>query len=388
MNSISGLDELKGLQKITFINCNLTGIDEIRYLTKLEYIYLNNTTIQDYKAICGVYGLRYFYLNFSGTKNEENSNSEIKRLSDAMKNAEKITDLQYLGIFGDEIIVNVDGKGNVENMVATAEKGTMNNLTDLSSLSSWNKSIKDSLTYAYFNNNKISNVDFFSDYKKLYEVWVFNNSYLQNLDGLKSHTELKYLISQWNYSLANISGLAGCTNLYYIRLQGCSNLESLRGLEASKNLYHLTAFECNLTDITALEQLDKDKKYIGKLFYLNLEKNANLQNVGILANCTSIRELYLDGNRKMLRDEVKSLANIIKLCGSKYRIPEEYSLLFDSGIILKFASKNLTDYSMEISSIKGRTSLEYLRLYDNSRLSFFEACKINKRWMFEHFGLR
>ncbi len=387
LDDIGGIEELRGLRKLVLDNCKLSSIDELLSCTKLEYLYLKNSTIQNYSVMPNLYGLKKLYLYFPASESdgqivrtEEDSNEEIKRLSLAMTNASKLSNLEYLGIFGKEYVFTYDMVTGGREVYGIEDKD-INNLSDLETLSTWNKTVKNSVKYVYFNNNNISNLDFLSEYKNIYEAWLFGCGNLENLSCFKNHKSIANLVCQNTSKLGSLKGLSGTKNLVFLCIRGDNNITSLGGLESCINLSTVYASRCDIQDITALNQIDENKKYIGKLNYLDLENNINLKSIKILSNCINIRNLYLKDNVNMIDDDVKCIEEIIKLCGNKYSLPQKYQILFASTVNLDLSGdefKDIDDYSTEISAIKNRTNLKCLRLPDRNKLGSSQLAKLIK----------
>ena len=372
IKSLSALSELNALQKLELKDINVSNLEGIDGCSMLQYIFFENCKIENYEHITKVLGLKYLYEYLPPDRSEEECNREIENLSIAMEKADDLNKLEYVGMFGYDFIrdgygIGVGGKDIMSENSIVASK---NKLSDIASLSRWSDTVKSSIRYMYLNNNSISNIESLEGYKNIYELWILNNSNLVSLNGLENHTNLRYIVGQ-RCNLSNISGLSGCSNLYYVTLLTNSRLTSLAGIENS-NMYKLIAYNCNLTDISALETIKNT------LEYLDIKNNSNLQNVEVISKCNKLNNLYLANNNNMLDADVIKLEGIIANCGTNYSLPTKYNMLFSNLTSYDYTSFGLTDTSREITSLKNKTNVEWLRLYGNTDLGKSRLAKLIK----------
>ena len=373
VKSLSALSELNALQKLELKDINVSSLEGIDGCSMLQYIFFENCKIENYEHITKVLDLKYLYEYLPPDRSEEECNREIENLSIAMEKADDLNKLEYVGMFGYDFIrggygIGLDGRDIMnDSYTAVADKSK---LSSIASLSKWSETVKSSIKYMYLNNNSISNIESLVEYKNIYELWILNNSNLVSLNGLENHTNLRYIVAQ-RCSLNNILGLSGCSKLYYVTFYRNSNLTSLTGIDNS-SMYKLIAYNCNLTDISALETTKNT------LEYLNIQNNSNLQNVEVISKCTKLNNLYLANNNNMLDTDVIKLEAIIANCGTNYSLPTKYNALFSNLTSYDYTSLGLTDTSKEITALKNRTNIEWLRLYGNTDLGKSRLAKLIK----------
>ena len=364
ITSISGLSEISTLQNLELKNIKIDNLDGIETCTKLNYILLDNCMINNYSNIANVLGLKYLYMYLPPAMSETDANTQVSNLSLGMKNAKDMNKLEYVGIFGENYLKDFYGVDTPGRNIMEMSSTNRSNLTDISSLSNWANSVKQSIKYMYLNNNSFSTIECLQDYNNIYELWTLDNKNLSTLKGLENHNNLKYIATQ-NCNLQNISNLNGCSNLYYISLNGNKNLTSLSGIENSA-MYKILGNSCNLTDISALNGISNNG--ILTLEYLSFSNNTNLQNVDPISKCTKINNLYLSNCENMNDSGVIKLESIILQCGTNYSLPAKYNMLFSNLTTYDYTSLGLTDTSREITALKNKTKIEWLRLYGNRGL--------------------
>ena len=374
ITSISGLSEISTLQNLELKDVKIDNLDGIEVCTKLNYILFDNCIINNYSNIANVLGLKYLYMYLPPSMSETNANTQVSNLSLGMKSAKDMNKLEYVGIFGENYLkenyaVGLDGRD-----IMTVTNTKKSNLTDIFSLNDWASSVKQSIKYMYLNNNSFNNIEALKEYSNIYELWIFNNKNLLTLKGLENHKNLKYIAMQ-NCNLQSISDLNGCSSLYYISVFENNNLTSLSGIESS-SIYKILAWACNFGDISALNGTSNNG--ISTLTYLNLGNNTRLQDVDSISKCTSINNLYLSGCENMNDAGVIKLEKIIMQCGTNYALPIKYNMLFSNLTSYDYTSLGLTDTSREITTLKNKTKIEWLRLYGNTGLGSSRIAQLLK----------
>ncbi len=374
ITSISGLSEISTLQNLELKDVKIDNLDGIEVCTKLNYILFDNCIINNYSNIANVLGLKYLYMYLPSSMSEINANTQVSNLSLGMKNANDMNKLEYVGIFGENYLkenyaVGLDGRD-----IMTVTNTKKSNLTDIFSLNDWASSVKQSIKYMYLNNNSFNNIEALKEYSNIYELWIFNNKNLLTLKGLENHKNLKYIAMQ-NCNLQSISDLNGCSSLYYISVFENNNLTSLSGIESS-SIYKILAWACNFGDISALNGTYNNG--ISTLTYLNLGNNTRLQDVDSISKCTSINNLYLSGCENMNDAGVIKLESIIMQCGTNYSLPAKYNMLFSNLTNYDYTSAGLIDTSREITALKNKTKIEWLRLYENTGLGSSRIAQLLK----------
>ena len=364
ITSISGLSEISTLQNLELKDVKIDNLDGIEVCTKLNYILFDNCMINNYSNIANVLGLKYLYMYLPPEMSETDANTQVSNLSLGMKNAKDMNKLEYVGIFGENYLKDSYGVGTDGRDIMNISSIKKSNLSDISSLNDWSNSVKQSIKYMYLNSNSFSTIECLQDYNNIYELWILDNKNLSTLKGLENHNNLKYIAMQ-NCNLQNISDLNGCSNLYYISMFSNKNLTSLSGIENSA-MYKILGNSCNLTDISALNGISNNG--ILTLEYLSFSNNTNLQDVDSISKCTKINKLYLDNCENMSDSGVIKLESIIIQCGTNYSLPTKYSLLFSNLTSYDYTSVGLTDTSREITALKNKTKIEWLRLYGNTGL--------------------
>lgn len=98
ITDIAGLGDLKNLKNLILTNLNLKSLKGIEGITNLNYLYLKNTTSEDYKALANCLNLQYLYMYMPSSMIEETANNQVTLLGEGLKDAEKLTKLNYFGI--------------------------------------------------------------------------------------------------------------------------------------------------------------------------------------------------------------------------------------------------------------------------------------------------
>ena len=239
-------------------------------------------------------------------------------------------------------------------------------LTDISAISKFSSSIKNTVKYVFLNNNSFSSIECLGDLKNIYELDVMCNSKLLNLNGLENHTNLVYVFAQ-KCNLQNINGLENTPELFGLCILSNINLKSINGIENSKKIDHIEAGGCDIIELSALQDNSKVR-------YLALQYNVNLESIIALKNCTGLRKLFLAGNINMIGTEVRDAladptTHILQNCGATYNIPSKYNIYFTTLTSYDYSNLGLTDDSDEINSLKNKTNVTRLNLSGNPNLS-------------------
>ena len=378
MTNISGISDLYAIRKLTLRNLNnLDSLEGIESCVNLSFLYLDNCSVKNYSAIPNSWNLEYLYIQIPGSKepsnrkSQDDCNNEIERLSSSLKDANNLTKLETVGIWGTDYIVNKKFSVDSDSGVEKISNDIVNNLTIIN-FSEWNDTLKSKIRFLYLNNNNLSSLSGLGSFSRLYELWIFNNLNLNSLSGIENIGSLAYVISQ-HCNLSDISALGSCSNMYYISVYNNISLSNLNGLEALTKLAKILAYNCSITDISSLNGTSEGGVYLGlsNLTYLDLDSNVNLKNVSPIGKCTKINNLYLANNINMVRNDVKGLESIIVQCGLNKRIPSIYDDVFDKPSIADYtysADKIYTDTSEKIVNLKNNTNLTWLRLYGQSGL--------------------
>ena len=374
ITSLSGISELSKLKKVTLKNMKLSDLDGIQACTLLNYLYLYNTEIENYNYLAQSLNLQSLYINFENSKFD--CNNQIVKLGEGLKNSE-ISKLNKFGIFGFDILSKTwdSSKGLREDGFSDTDclrdyvDSRSSKLTDISAISNFSNSIKNSIQYMYLNNNDLTEnggLVSLSGFTNLEYLTIANNKNLTNLDGLEN-LKLKRLYAQ-SCNLQTIEGIRGNNNLEVLSIKRNKNLTSLAGIEYSfnnsnncTNLKELRALECKLNDISALKD--------SKIEYVSLSsQNENvLYDVSNLQNCNQIKNLYLAGNTNIQESDIILIKNIILACGTNYSLDKKYSLVF-----LEQAKCNLKDYNLiseQFTLLKNNTNILELDLTNNNNLT-------------------
>ena len=256
-------------------------------------------------------------------------------------------------------------------MISGVSKWNYNNdkrsrLTDITAISKFSSSIKNTVKYVFLNNNSFSSIESLGDFKKIYELDVMCNSKLLSLNGLENHTNLVYVFAQ-KCNLQNINGLENTPELFGLCILSNINLKSMNGIENSKKIDHIEAGGCDIIELSALQDNSKVR-------YLALQYNVNLESIIALKNCTGLRKLFLEGNINMIGAEVRDAladptTHVLQNCGATYSIPSKYNIYFTTLTSYNYSNLGLTDDSDEINSLKNKTNVTRLNLSGNPNLS-------------------
>ena len=98
IKNLTGLGDLKKLKNLTLLNLDLTSLEGIEGIPNLKYIYLKDTIVNDFKALSSCINLQYLYLYLPNTRVQDIANNQIIKLGEGLKNADKLTKLEYFGI--------------------------------------------------------------------------------------------------------------------------------------------------------------------------------------------------------------------------------------------------------------------------------------------------
>ena len=361
ITNVNGIGDLKSLKKLTLSNLNLTDLSGIEGITGLEYLYLKNTTVQDFSVLANCVNLKYLYIYLPSSIDETTANDQVVKLGEGMKNASRLTKLQYFGISGsvymfDDTVKNMDNPATTSsnNLLLWTDDSSKSNVSSLgmkngrnsTGLYAFNESLKKSIEYVYLNNNSFDNVGALEEFSEIVELHLMNNSSLTNVNGLSVHSSIE-ILTLTNCNLSDLGyygtqngyygGLTGCSNIAKLSVTGNKNLGSILGIEsASNSLIYLCASDCDLTEVNSL----KDHS---EVVYLNLANNVNLDNVMYIQHCKSLKYIYLDNNLNMgqmylvyaLNGDNRESGNIgtdvlIKQCiNGINNIPDKYKGLFE-----------------------------------------------------------
>ena len=98
ITDITGLGDLKNLKTLTLTNLSLESLNGLDGMPNLYYLYLKNTTSKDYKSLSSCFNLQYLYLYLPSKILEDQANKQVELLGEGLKEAEKLTKLNYFGI--------------------------------------------------------------------------------------------------------------------------------------------------------------------------------------------------------------------------------------------------------------------------------------------------
>ena len=172
--------------------------------------------------------------------------------------------------------------------------------------------------------------------------------------------------------ITSLSELANLTRLETLRFVNCrfSDSKLLSTVAALPNLTSLTLSDCGLSTIADLAGAQK-------LEYLDLSSNGGLRDLSVLAEMTTLRELYVQNNAVTTLEKLAGLTNLEKLDVS-YNAITSLSYLANSiklrGLI---ADGNQISDTIGISSLTllEKLSLNYNKLTDVSSLAFCTELK-------------
>lgn len=332
ISNLLELYKLSGLKKITIKNLqgsnfSLQGIENA---TSLNYICFYNCNLSDYSEISKLNKLNYLYLYNS-------NDSEVSKVFNAMKNTD-YNDLQYLGIFGVSLYSGQYWYQNDSNFNSE--------VTNIDILSELTENTKFAVKYLYLNNNKITSVNCLSGFKNVENLLLNRNN------------------------LTDLSGLESMTNLYLLSVH-CN--KSLSSIDAIKDLNELKTFVSYSTDLLRIDAL-KNKE---KMTYLHLSSNKNLQDVSVIANMSSMGQLYLAGCSNLTIESVKAIRYIYNKVDIYYKnIDSKYLPYLESDEVKNLASNNLTDSQID-DKLANVTEIEKLNLNYNTNLANTNFTSLN-----------
>jgi len=391
ITEISGLGDLKNLKRLTLSNMSLESLRGIEGITNIEYLFLNNTTVGNFSNLTNCIELTYLYICLSNTIETQIANNQVNLLGDGLKNAQKLTKLEYFGISGVTTLF-VNYPSYIENWY----DNTHGNVSDISGLSKFNDILKKNIKYLYLNNNSIASISSLEDFAGVIRCDLMFNASLTSLNGFGKCTNMATLHVQY-CDLENLNGISNCIALSDVmvfcnsRLSSLGNNTTNTGLSNAKNLTILRANNCNITDITAL-----DSKKL--LYYLNLSNNVALEKVSTLGTLTGLTKLFLNDNTNMDMMEIDENNELIVLTGvdslnTTYtnsnnitktiisqcpdaisNMPQKYADLFittSTNLDYSYAKRGSYLQSTDAAwvKLKGRTDLVSLNLSGQTQLS-------------------
>ena len=364
ITSLSGISELTVLQELNLKNLTIPNLDGIEACNLLKTIYFDNCQLTEengYSKLATVLDLQKLYFKFDSTIDEATANKQIEKLGLALSTATSLNKLEYFGIFGTEGMVKERTEFNYDTSVGkySYSSSTRNNVTNISSLSSFATNIKASIKYMYLNNNNLNSIEALRDFSNIEEIYVLCNPNLISLTGLENHTSIKYILAQYT-GIVDLIGLSGCSNIN-TGIFTKTNLQSLDGLSSS-SLNQIDAENSKVTDISALNDNTS-------ITYLQLENNSSLQDISSIKNCSNINNLYLAGNTLLDETVLSSLEfqTIIKNCGTNYSLDGKYGLLFLNQERVDLSNSNLTDEQLEL--LRGKENIKAINLSNNTNLT-------------------
>ena len=376
VTSLDALSELLNLQELTLKNLTLENLNGIETLGMLNYIYLDNCKITDYSKMANVLKLKYLFFYFPSSMNTADANVQITNFREGMKNATRIDGLEYLYILGNN--TDIFWFKDMKNDWGTSGNGKMleymtsdlSNLTDVSGLGKLPNNVKTTVKELYLNNHKIGSIESLSGFTGLQNLIIPCNPNLHSLKGLENKKNLLYIAGQQsvvneNVGFESLDGLNGCSSLLYLVLFNNKNLQSISGIKDAKSLSRLLARNCNILSTDGLQ--GADGLGLDSLLYIDLANNVNLQSVSHISLCDGIKELYLAGCINMIDDEAIGLESTINRCGSKYSIPQKYSLGFSNITTQDISGSDFTDEQLE--NFRNKTNIKRLRLKNCTSLT-------------------
>ena len=397
INSISSVADLTSLKKLTLKDLNIQDLNGLENCLLLEYIFFDNCTISNissgFNSLSSLVKLKTLYMYLPSTISQDIANNQVLGLTNGLHDAKYTTGLTTFGIFGNKTAWEVFFKG--ENWSFTYDPTVQNsnyhpgntynrtytpgNLSNISSLSNMSSTIKTSIIDMCLMYNNLTNIQVLSSITKISKLWIWGNSSLNSLIGLENHTDLTYLMAQ-GCGFSNLMGIEGCQSLYYLYISSCPNLTSLSGI-GDIDVTQVIGLNCNaLTDISALGTIDENNvvkhKKINRVAFVN---SSNLEDVSPLKDLTTIRYLFLDGCYAVETDEHSSyeywvsIENVVELCGVKCKLPDICYNWMDGSNTRDFsvasADKSLTDNSLKMETLRGKTAVLRLSLKNNASLS-------------------
>ena len=364
ITSLSGISELTVLQELNLKNLTIPNLDGIEACNLLKTMYFDNCQLTEengYSKLATVLDLQKLYFKFDSTIDEATANKQIEKLGLALSTATSLNKIEYFGIFGTEGMIKERTQFSYDGTSGkySYNSNTRNNVTNISSLSSFAPNIKASIKYMYLNNNNLNSIEALKDFSNIEEIYVLCNSNLTSLTGLENHTSIKYILAQYT-GIVDLIGLSGCSNIN-TGIFTKTNLQSLDGLSSS-SLNQIDAENSKVTDISALNDNTS-------ITYLQLENNSSLQDISSIKNCSNINNLYLAGNTLLDETVLSSLEfqNIIKNCGTNYSLDGKYGLLFLNQERVDLSNSNLTDEQLEL--LRGKENIKGIKLTGNASLS-------------------
>lgn len=253
-----GIGSLPKLAELTLSGCSISGIADLSGLTGLTYLDLSNNTIRDLSAISGMTGLKYL---------------------DLSRNA----------------VTTLDAIGNLPN-----------------------------LQELYLSYNSITSVAALSNCAALTNLDITRNS-VTALNGLENLGSLSTLSAAFN-ELTDVSALAANTNLTTLDISD----NSVTDISMLSTLVNMTSFNFSSNQVTKLPAFSADSalvtingsknqlsaldelKGLERLNYVLMDYNADITNVGALAECYQLVEVSVYGTGVTSVDELTKIGVIVK----------------------------------------------------------------------------
>ena len=217
-NNVSDLSPLSGLVNLKELglygNNGITGIDALKGMTKLTYLNLRGPRIRSISALAGMKNLRHLDIGANNSKVSDISVlknlSEIRELDISYNKITTVEPLRYLtkleslSIAGNNIrkLEPLGGLVNLKSFYIGTSCAGGNPVTDFSVLKNFRN--MDTLDLEYMN---LKNINFLAGLTKLKWLDIKNNS-ITSIEPLRGMTNLKYLYLK-NNSINDFSPVNG-----------------------------------------------------------------------------------------------------------------------------------------------------------------------------------
>lgn len=245
---------LPSLKTLNLSHCGRSDISRLSVASHLEELDLSSNSIQDISPLAGLENLKILNL-------ERNAVTVLDYLADLSslrelnisKNAlsslsalEKSTGLTKL-IADDNQIMDVDVLANMPHLEYFTAAN--NRIPSVSALAHCTK-----MTYLDLSNNRLTSVNCVAKMPKLEYLDISNNR-IKAVPGMPEDSVLQYFYASYN-QIADIDSLAGLPLLAYVDLDYNADLEDISCLASCDTLVKVDAFGTRVKDIDALLEMN------------------------------------------------------------------------------------------------------------------------------------
>ena len=324
-DNVQDLKGIENFKNITYVsiygNGNMKNVDMLKHLTKVESLLLSDCGIQDIGFLSELKELTILNLNDNEII-DITSLKSLNKLTDLSLNNNNITDITSLESLTNLLRLYLSDN-NITNIVSLKDLKKIefldlgeNNITDIAVLKNLTN-----LSDLNLSNNNITDITALKELP-LIQLNISNNN-ITDINALKNMNWLSYLILANNKDINDFKVLEELENLGAIDISGINksiNFEKLHLIRIEMNdvnisqetfeemlqmpnLNYIELKNCNLTDVSALNNLIRNSEYL----YLDLSNNPNLDLTTIPRNISGSGNVILENCNIKNLDELSGL---------------------------------------------------------------------------------